>query len=336
MPALFHSPYFRLLYALVILMAFSFDWHSAKNAARYFVLNSILQRDPTPSFLRSSRQPRRLPSFLVAGVHKAGTTALAAHLLRNHFGTVCGPHARLTPSHEPKGSHFFEDADAYNQLGALETYESYFQHCRKNTILMDASPGSMVHPDRVRSLYEEFDMIVNNDEGAAAADELKIMLVLREPVSREISRYNHLKYIGWDRVVNQTFAEYVSEFVLHGLDDASARPNEGVYVRWLEQWLEVGFRRDQIFIASYDDVMREPHDYLERVHEFLGIPPPRRKAMPKANSKHVKGIIPCRVQEDLAAQYEPWNQKLYAWLEDNPGPPMERSPFTELDFKCKE
>ena len=50
---------------------------------------------------------------------------------------------------------------------------------------MDGTPETMLHPKKVKKIYDE----------QGTSDQLKIIFILREPVSREISWYNHrLRY----------------------------------------------------------------------------------------------------------------------------------------------
>jgi len=292
--------------------------------------------------------PGRIPNFLIAGVQKSGTTSVATHLrIRTN---VCGPMKIEGVPYSSKEAHFF-DKEERVALGA-SGYANLFAHCRKNVpIIMDATPAYERFPEIVRSVYDEF--------GGTAADDLKILFTLREPVSRDISRYNHFlriaansRYISkailkQDSVTNETttktFEEYAVDFILpsfefSNVNNHSRNENRGLYAYWLQKWLSV-FDRKQILVLSYDDMLRDPHDYLERVHAFLELPPPSKllSSLPHKNSEKVDHPpFPCAIQEQLAAAYEIPNQELYALLEAEPGPAMERRPFPKFKFKCKE
>lgn len=45
--------------------------------------------------------------------------------------------------------------------------------------------------------------------------------------------------------------------------------------------------------------------------------------------------IPCSVQNRLAELFEPANHELYDLMEANPGPSMEKRPFTKFDYKWR-
>ena len=245
-------------------------------------------------------------------------------------------------SYTGKEAHFFDEDEMMAKK--LSHYESLFDHCSKNTtrVYMDATPKYMLYPENVRKIYEEH----------GTADTVKIMFTLREPVSRDLSWYNHLlrennkaRPPEWAKEATDpnnsgkvlNFANYTELRILPSMREEHPS-NRGLYAHWLRKWFKL-FNRSQIFVASYDDFRRNETDFLTRVHAFLELPDrnPNGQA-PKSNDKHAMNVdpIPCSVQEHLANEFEPLNQELYDLLEANPGPPMEKRPFTRFQFKCKE
>ena len=85
----------------------------------------------------------------------------------------------------------------------MEFYAQRYQHClNPNTIRLDATPDYLTFPERIIESYTE----------ANALDTVKFMVVLREPVSRELSLYNHAHYYNKD--LPQTFEEYAETKLL--------------------------------------------------------------------------------------------------------------------------
>jgi len=213
-----------------------------------------------------------------------------------------------------------------------------------------------LYPENIKQFYNEYNNGTTDTENQVP---LKIMLILREPVSRRISWYNHMVYNARKKHRGQatpvlknttnnnqtttsvkTFEEYATDSIVPNLDpQVSEWPDRGLYAHWLRKWFHL-FDRSQILILSYDDLKRDPHDLLERLHAFLELPPvPKwRNSLWQANKRKVNDAapIPCAVQERLAAAFEAPNQELYDLLEANPGPVMEKRPFPKFQFKCKE
>ena len=146
---------------------------------------------------------QRIPNVLIGGVQKGGTMSVTLHLedfvgqwksqtqlMKNHDSDSNYQYTCLSRKPLPhlsvhgKEAHFFDNDDAYHNQG-LQYYQNQYKHCdfNRSKFIIDATPETMVFPERVKSTYEQ--------QGTTALRELKIMFILREPVSREISWYNH-------------------------------------------------------------------------------------------------------------------------------------------------
>jgi hypothetical protein len=167
---------------------------------------------------------------------------------------------------------------------------------------------------------------------------LKVMLILREPVSRELSAYNHLKYKtvtgsgSWALKRNySSFDEYVDEEKLS---------ERGFYSLQLRQWFRE-LKRDQILILSYHELKGDPTTFQRRIVDFLGLPPNSVKSkMVSTNVNSFPGkeaVLSCGTRNKLKMRFQPHNEDLYSLLTQNPGPPMEQRPFPEFEVAaCKD
>lgn len=275
----------------------------------------------------SSNSKGRIPNFLLAGAQKAGTTATFEHLSRGN-DTCFGNNKEI---------HFFDRDEQF--VRGLDYYQREFAHCAaESPIIIDATPNYMLYPERVRQIYEKH----------GTADTVKIMFTLREPVRREISWYDHLvRSIKKGEIYNyvqvvlksngsvMSFEEHMEANILPSIH-AENPTNLGLYEHMLARWFTL-FDRNQIFIASYDDLKADPEDFLERLHEFLDLPfTAGALKAPHANSKHVKTKpIPCSVQKLLADVYQEYNEDLYTLLHGNPGLGIEK-PFAGFHFHCED
>lgn len=277
---------------------------------------------------QNSTLSRKLPTLFLAGAQKAGTTATWGFIFQNHL--VCGA------ANTTKEPHFFDSYDF--QSKSLDDYTSLFEHCDDESLIIDATPRNLLEASRIRKFYEK--------AGMEVADDIKIMISLREPVARDISWYHHLlrAYVTNDTeavayfmsdFVDQrknrpkTFAEYMQSNILPDFES-----DAGNYARWLKQWFQL-FPRQNILLMSYHEFHRDPSKFLGRILQFLDIAVTGPLEAPHENSLHVvEEPIPCTVQEMLAGMYAAKNQELYTLLRDNPGPSMELQPFPEFNFTC--
>jgi Sulfotransferase domain len=304
--------------------------HGARYAAHF-------DNRPFPQASDNAETLSRIPTVLLAGTQKAGTSSLAVHLMK-HSG-LCfsdksqndGPGASLG-----KEAHFFD----LKYKGGLKAYQDLYAHCSDNATLIDATPETMLFPERVHSIYHHH----------GSAHRLKIIFILREPVAREISWYNHrLRYVKlpkkeqpqWAQTILakdgriKSFIEVARETVMSRFAPQRKASVYGNYAYWLRKWSKLFDRQAQMLVLSYDELLRDPATLLRRVHEFLDLPSNVPLAVTRENAKDEQASMPpCRDQREVARVFKQPNAQLYHFLQTHPGPPMEQRPFPKFDRKC--
>ncbi|CAF4937579.1 unnamed protein product [Pieris macdunnoughi] len=204
---------------------------------------------------RAPRPVRRLPQALIIGVRKCGTRALLEMLY-------------LHPMvQKASGEVHFFDRDENYALG-LEWYRSKMPLSFKGQITIEKSPSYFVTPEvpeRVRAMNSS----------------VRLLLIVREPVTRAISDYTQLR----SRATPSAPALFSPG---HPLPDA-AKPFEhlaitpdgainvayrpiaiSLYHAYLHRWLEV-FPREQILVVNGDQLIEDPVPQLRRIEKFLGL-----------------------------------------------------------------
>jgi hypothetical protein len=291
--------------------------------------------------LPKKKQDPVLPNVLLIGAQKAGTSTLAEWFFRNG---VCK--ANVFPN-EPKfyhkEVHFFDEKDRYTQ--GVDFYAKRFEHCRarggKNysnpystassaslNAIVDLTPSYLRHASKVSSLYNEW---------TDAKKALKILVILREPVAREMSRYNHMRFLNF--TVLPSFDEFtdlvlVPCFLKVGNNNKDNNknkndtmllsqpcpPNFGYYSKHLKEWFKL-FDRSQILIVSYNELQRDPTSTLSRIQKFLGdtmiSPDAVNSKLQRSNAQERpdKVSLPsCVSQTKLRDIFAPWNEELYELL----------------------
>ncbi|MGH2784710.1 MAG: sulfotransferase domain-containing protein [Actinomycetota bacterium] len=183
----------------------------------------------------------RLPSFLIIGAPKAGTTTLAAYL---------DAHPDVFVARE-KEVHYFDT----NFSRGLDWYRSRFIGAMSERAVGEASPTYMYATQRLERI-------------AATLPKARLIAVLRDPVDRAYSHYWWQHAIGESRSFEDAVrAEMRGEW-------HEGRPKRyldgGRYRRYLE---DVGryFPRDALHVVTLEDLRREPAQTFSEVCRFLGV-----------------------------------------------------------------
>jgi len=279
--------------------------------------------------------PHYLPSILLVGAQKAGTSAVASWLFDNG---ICR-------SLNGKEVHFFDHKDKY-KFGR-DYYIHQFQHCKKGGLSMDATPNTLIFPEKVHKTYTEV-YNASSTPSHEQLQQLKIIVILREPISRQLSRYNHMKLLyikgsdkDWVKEVayngkkssnhNLTrevmpFDTYVEKIISdHNNNVRSSKskyPKEfkpSIYVDHLKKWSKL-FGRDKILILSYDELKDDPSTVQQQIETFLNIK--LKGQLERKNqkiTKHKVDVISDKALQLLIPLFQPKNEELYQFLHDNPG-----------------
>jgi hypothetical protein len=179
-----------------------------------------------------------LPTFLVIGAYKAGTTSLY-HYLRAH------PQVFMT---EAKETFYFTDRAYHN---GLDWYESQF-----------ADAGDALARGEASTAYSAWPFFEHVPERAhALVPDAKLIYVLRHPIERLLSQYRFDARMWWDK-------RPIDEAVL----DETRYVSRSRYAMQIDQWLPYYPLERMLFLTSEglrDDRRRE----LRRAYEFLGVDP---------------------------------------------------------------
>jgi hypothetical protein len=202
-----------------------------------------------------------LPDFLIAGVPKAGTTALHAALSRH-------PGLYLSPIKEPK---FFltdgppptkggpGDALTYREhVWERDRYEALFDAAPPGAPRGEATPLYLYDPDAMRRIHR-------------LIPDVKLIVVIRDPVERAHSNWTHLWSAG---------LEPVGDFVL-----ACAEEERRIAAGWASFWHYTGigrygaqldhafslFAREQVHVLRYRRLIDDPAGTLNGICGFLGV-----------------------------------------------------------------
>lgn len=222
--------------------------------------------------MESGKTMGNLPDFIIIGEMKCGTTALYKYLTE---------HAQVQPA-KRKEINFF---NTYYDRG-LAWYQSQFPDCVK--CITGESSGYLRFPEAASKIYK-------------AVPQVKLILILRNPVDRAYSHY-HMRL---DK------GEITSPFE-QAIQSKSTYLEIGNYVWNLKRWMEV-FPKDQFHIVQSEKLFKQPQKTLDETFRFLGLSPHPLDVYKHHNSGSYSKMNP-ETRRRLIQYYKPNNDKLYQFL----------------------
>jgi hypothetical protein len=178
-----------------------------------------------------------LPNFLIIGTQKAATSWLARCLGEHPDVFMVGI----------KEIHFFN----HRFERGLAWYESHFSDWAGQSVIGEATPGYINHPDAPGRIK------------ATLGEEVKLIASLRHPVHRAYSAFWH--YVRGGRIsANADFRT-----VFQQSDQVGLR-SRGDYFTHLSRYLEY-FPRKNLLILIYEEIKRDALKAVSDCLEFLGV-----------------------------------------------------------------
>ncbi len=203
--------------------------------------------------------PDRLPDFVVAGVPRAGTTTLAAHL--RGLDDVVLPAVK-----EP---HFF----SLHRSRGLDWYASLYRDARADQVCGDITPAYLVHPGAVADL-------------ARTLPDARVVVVLRNPVDRA---YSHFWLNQWKGIERHDFEGALAAEPKRLTGDPRRVPyayvRSGHYARWLRELYD-HVPAEQVHVVIFDDMVARPGEVVAGVCRHIGASPPSSPVEKKQTNKH--------------------------------------------------
>lgn len=198
------------------------------------------------------------PSFLIVGAQKAGTTSLYNYLSQ---------HPQILPNKSWKEIHYFDDPEHYQR--GMGWYLSFFPNKLKaaNCLTFEATPEYLYLPHVPK--------LIKQDLG-----DVKIIILLREPVSRAYSAWRMYKSFAnfsnpdfksmsdqrsfTDAILQEMQGEVVAGGYPHSYID------RGKYVYQINNYLNY-FDRGHVLVLNFDDLQHDLDGVLSKVCDFLEI-----------------------------------------------------------------
>lgn len=242
---------------------------------------------------------RPLPDFLIIGAQKAGTTALYAYL-RWH-PEITGPSFKevsFFDRHYARGPKWYRA-----HLPARPRQWLARQRHGRWPSVGEASPSYLFHPQAPGRV-------------AAVVPEARLIAVLRNPVDRAFSHYQHEVALGREALSFEDALDAEEERTRGELARMTSDPSyfsdawwnytyvsRGRYAEQLEHWF-AAFPREHILVLLSDELSQQPAQTYARVLDFLGVGRHELSAFPRIFSREYDEMSPAtrrRLEGEFAA-----------------------------------
>ncbi len=257
---------------------------------------------------RATSDRRALPAFVVIGAQRAGTTTLWRWLLAH-------PQV-LPPVLDSKGVHWF-DLDAHRPPWWYRAHfplRSTLARRTPSAVSGEASPYYLFHPRAP-------------EMAAATLPDTRFVVLLRDPVSRAVSHYHHMRDEGNEPLDTLEAALAAEPGRLEGAEAAlladpsavhqhhlhHAYAARGRYAQQLERWF-AAVGRDRVLVLDAGRMRSEPDALMAEICSFIGIDPALAASpSPGVNAGHYAPPDPA-VVTTLRASYAEDDERLWALL----------------------
>ena len=267
------------------------------------------------SFGRLTAPARLLPSFLIIGGQRCGTTSL--------YHSLTGHPAILKPALH-QGIHYFDT----NYHRGPAWYRGHFPLRRHAERIMDvygvqgqtfeSSPYYLYHPYAASRISRDL-------PGA------RVVVLVRNPVERAYSQHAHEVARGFEMETDFNRALALEPSRLrgwHGRLVADPRASSfshqhhaytahGEYSTYLEQVAhQVG--RERMLVLDADQFFADPKPVYDGVLDFLGVPHLGYPEFDQHNARPQPVPVSDETRAMLTAHFAPWDAALTQWLGRTP------------------
>jgi lipopolysaccharide transport system ATP-binding protein len=235
-----------------------------RKALRRIGRNSLLRR--------ATRRARILPSFIIIGAQRAGTTSLYDYLSRHPDVAVA-----VTPGDVwwSKEVHFFDyrfwrGLDWYRSCFPLASSRSIARRKGRDLVAGEATPTYLLHPavpERV----------------AATLPDVRLIAILRDPIERAYSHYQLMVRTRREKLSFEDALDAEEGRIAGEVERMLADPRyksgafrdhtyitRSLYADQVERWFE-HFPREQLLVLGAEEFLTQPAETYERVLSFIGL-----------------------------------------------------------------
>lgn len=212
---------------------------------------------------KNSTTKEKLPNLVIAGVVKGGTTSIYSYL---------SLHPEICCSSVKETCYFSIyrygqwDSRYRNTTNPHQQYRQYFAHCENQKYILEATPGYFEGGSKLANAIQD-----------CLGNEVKIIIVLRNPIDRFISFYKYKKSM-MEIKQTLTIKEYIEQCQQLPLSEKIKQENDtywgiegGFYDLYLPEWFDT-FNHN-VKVAFFDQLKNNPKSLLQDLCQWLEIDP---------------------------------------------------------------
>lgn len=261
------------------------------------------------SYGQTTRSLRLMPSFLIIGAQRSGTTSLYKYLVRHPLvGSVL----------LGKGVHYFD----VNYDRGLGWYRAHFPTRLTARLASARHGGEMITGEG--SPYYVFHPLAP-ERIVRTLPDAKLILLLRDPVARALSHYEHEVARGFEELSFEEALDREEERLAGEaeriLQDPSCHSFEhqhhsyaarGMYADQVERWFEL-VAGERLLVLQAERFFADPGAGLAEVLQFLDLPPWSLSSFPAHNAREYDAMRP-ETRRRLAGVFSEPNRRLAGLL----------------------
>ncbi len=250
-----------------------------------------------------------MPSFIISGAQRCGTTTLYSYLVQ---------HPQIVRA-RAKEVHFFDvkfskGLDWYLGRFSLKKYllQKLAGNCFTHIITGEASPYYIFHPLAPKRI-------------AQVLPNVKLIVMLRNPVDRAYSQYQHEVCLGNEKLsfeeaidkeeerLNNEVGKMLNNEDYNSFNHAHySYLSRGIYIEQIKVLYDL-FPKENLFILNSKDFYSNPKDICKKVLSFLNLPFSPLQDIKRRNKLYYKEMDPM-VRDRLNDYFKSHNQRLYEYI----------------------
>ncbi|MGA2927880.1 MAG: sulfotransferase domain-containing protein [Solirubrobacteraceae bacterium] len=235
------------------------------------------RRGSMMAYRRATSTARMLPTFLEIAAQQSGTTSLHEYLGEH-------PHVGRPTTKE---IHYF----THNSFRSLAWYRARFPRAGRFTHAFESTPYTLFHPccpGRVQ----------------AALPEVKLVVLLRDPVDRAHSHYNHQVATGCEALEFEAALSCEAQRLAGEEERLRDDPRyssfahqhysylaRGMYAEQLERWYAC-FAAERLLVLAAEELFAQPARTVHRVQSWLGLPEHTPSTLVARNARRYGSMDP--------------------------------------------
>lgn len=280
-------------------------WHEQ---SCYLPTVSVQESSMVCKKLKDGRPVKKFPEALIIGVRKAGTGAMRFYLDMHPYVEIASAEIN-----------FFD----FEYENGYEWYKNQLPMALPGQLTMEKTSNYFHNKKTVDRIYN-------------MSSNMKLIVVVREPVERTVSDYiqRKLKKSESDDIDYPPFENFVIDSDTGEVDASEKIIKPSIYQKHTVKWLKY-FPLENLHFVDGGNLILNPYEEVKKVEQFLGIPPcltkdkfvfsstkgfycikknkgrrEETKCLPETKGRRHPAVDP-EVMRKLKGFFKPYNEKFY-------------------------